>query len=113
MVLYIINARRCIERVDTDTKEHTMNKDEKDRHPEVYAVLAKEVKAMRHAAGISQRELGDRIGLGTPMIRKIEQGGRTPLYNYIRIAQVTGHDHYPPIMRALAAVEKPDAELAS
>lgn len=40
--------------------------------------ISSQIKTLRRAAGLTQRELATRAGVGLRFIREVEQGGRNP-----------------------------------
>lgn len=53
--------------------------------------LRREMKAARRRAGLSQRELAQRMQTGQPVIARLEQGRSSPTIKTLRrIAEVTG-----------------------
>ena len=58
---------------------------------EFYQVFGKNIKKIRKSHGMTQQQLGERIGCNDSMVSQIETGGKgTGVYNLYKIAQILG-----------------------
>ncbi|TKA12034.1 helix-turn-helix domain-containing protein [Actinacidiphila oryziradicis] len=60
--------------------------DEEDGGPELFRALGRQVRVLRERAGLTQRELGDRLGYGEDLVSSLERGRRTPQPEFLDAA---------------------------
>jgi transcriptional regulator with XRE-family HTH domain len=53
---------------------------------DLFRAIGKQVKVLRERAGLTQRELGDRLGWGEDLISSLERGRRTTQPDFLRAA---------------------------
>ncbi|MBH5334313.1 helix-turn-helix domain-containing protein [Streptomyces pactum] len=57
-----------------------------DETVDLFRAVGKQVKLLRERAGLTQRELGDRLGYGEELISSVERGRRTPQPEFLDAA---------------------------
>ncbi|TKA11960.1 helix-turn-helix domain-containing protein [Actinacidiphila oryziradicis] len=57
-----------------------------DGATDLFRAIGKQVKLLRERAGLTQKELGDRLGYGEDQIGSVERGRRTPLPEFLDTA---------------------------
>jgi transcriptional regulator with XRE-family HTH domain len=57
-----------------------------DGAADLFRAIGKQVKLLRERAGLTQKELGDRLGYGEDQIGSVERGRRTPLPEFLDAA---------------------------
>ncbi|MCU1617169.1 MAG: transcriptional regulator [Frankiales bacterium] len=57
-----------------------------DGATDLFRAIGKQVKLLRERAGLTQKELGDRLGYGEDQIGSVERGRRTPLPEFLDAA---------------------------
>ncbi|MFF4979838.1 Scr1 family TA system antitoxin-like transcriptional regulator [Streptomyces sp. NPDC001046] len=61
-----------------ETEESHESYDEGELSSDLMRAVGKQVKVLRERAGLTQRELGDRLGYSEDLISSVERGRRTP-----------------------------------
>ncbi|MEU3895557.1 helix-turn-helix transcriptional regulator [Streptomyces sp. NPDC045251] len=60
--------------------------DDGDQSSDLNRAIGKQIKLLRERAGLTQRELGDRLGYGEDLISSLERGRRTPQAEFLNAA---------------------------
>ncbi|MFG2623425.1 Scr1 family TA system antitoxin-like transcriptional regulator [Streptomyces sp. NPDC048473] len=57
--------------------------DDSEEAADLFRVIGRQVRLLRERAGLTQRELGDRLGYSEDLIRSLERGRRTPQPDFL------------------------------
>jgi transcriptional regulator with XRE-family HTH domain len=68
---------------DTEREERPEPADDADSAADLFRALGRQVKLLRERAGLTQRELGERLGYGEEQISSLERGRRIPQPEYL------------------------------
>ncbi|MFD4941628.1 Scr1 family TA system antitoxin-like transcriptional regulator [Streptomyces sp. NPDC058409] len=60
--------------------------DDSEEATDLFRVIGRQVRLLRERAGLTQRELGDRLGYSEDLIRSLERGRRTPQPDFLDAA---------------------------
>ena len=60
--------------------------DENEQSSDLNRAIGKQVRVLRERAGLTQKELGDRLGYGEDLISSLERGRRTPQREFLEAA---------------------------
>ncbi|MFD7278440.1 Scr1 family TA system antitoxin-like transcriptional regulator [Streptomyces sp. NPDC059862] len=60
--------------------------DEGEQAGDLNRAIGKQVKVLRERAGLTQKELGDRLGYSEDLISSLERGRRTPQREFLEVA---------------------------
>jgi transcriptional regulator with XRE-family HTH domain len=60
--------------------------DETEPYEELFRAVGRQVKLLRERAGLTQRDLGDRLGYSEDLISSLERGRRTPQREFLAAA---------------------------
>ncbi|MFI9588397.1 multiprotein-bridging factor 1 family protein [Streptomyces sp. NPDC052236] len=60
--------------------------DEVEDAADLFRVIGRQVRLLRERAGLTQRELGERLGYSEELIRSLERGRRTPQAEFLDAA---------------------------
>lgn len=68
---------------DTEREERPEPAEDADSAADLFRALGRQVKLLRERAGLTQRELGERLGYGEEQISSLERGRRIPQPEYL------------------------------
>jgi transcriptional regulator with XRE-family HTH domain len=68
---------------DTEREERPEPAEDADSATDLFRALGRQVKLLRERAGLTQRELGERLGYGEEQISSLERGRRIPQPEYL------------------------------
>ncbi|MFF9071454.1 Scr1 family TA system antitoxin-like transcriptional regulator [Streptomyces sp. NPDC014872] len=60
--------------------------DDSEEAADLFRVVGRQVRLLRERAGLTQRELGERLGYSEELIRSLERGRRTPQPEFLDVA---------------------------
>ncbi|MFK0028556.1 MULTISPECIES: helix-turn-helix domain-containing protein [Streptomyces] len=61
-----------------EAEQHLVTLDDSDGTADLFRALGKQIKPLRERAGLTQRELGERLRIGEDLISSVERGRRVP-----------------------------------
>ncbi|MGC0377370.1 helix-turn-helix domain-containing protein [Streptomyces sp. SAI-229] len=70
----------------SDTESHPEPPEDTDGLLDLNRAVGRQVKLLRERAGLTQKELGDRLGYGEDLISSLERGRRTPQPEFLDAA---------------------------
>ncbi|MEU0223778.1 helix-turn-helix transcriptional regulator [Streptomyces sp. NPDC006284] len=71
-----------------DRPEPVSTQDDGELSSDLIRAVGKQIKVLRERAGLTQRELGDRLGYGEDMISSVERGRRSPQPQLLETADI-------------------------
>ena len=69
---------RVVARMTTGRPEPVSTQDDDELSSDLIRAIGKQIKVLRERAGLTQRELGGRLGYGEDLISSVERGRRSP-----------------------------------
>lgn len=63
--------------------------DDSEGATDLFRVIGRQVRLLRERAGLTQRELGERLGYSEDLVRSLEGGRRTPQPEFLDAARTT------------------------
>lgn len=71
---------------DTGNGQRPEPPEDEDGASDLFRTIGRQVRLLRERAGLTQRELGDRLGYGEDLISSLERGRRTPQPEFLAAA---------------------------